>query len=245
MPDADVRRAADAAVSAAFGSSGQRCMAISVVVAVGPVADDLVAAISSRVKELKVGPAADPSSEMGPVITREARDRVESYIEQGQASGALLVDDGREAAVPEGDGFFIGPTVFDHVEPGTGIYDDEVFGPLLSVVRVPSMSDALDLIRRNRYGNGATIFTASGAVAREFQRQVEAGMVGINVPIPVPVGYYSFGGWGDSLFGDTHLYGPDGFHFYTRLKVVTSRWPDDQPLAGVSLAFPTQTPEAA
>lgn len=239
MPDADLGQAADAAVSAAFGSAGQRCMALSVTVAVGAIADDLVAEISTRVKQLKVGPASDPTSEMGPVITSEARDRVVSYIESGAAGGATLVDDGRSSDVAgDSGGFFVGPTLFDDVKPGIGVYDDEVFGPLLSVVRVESLAEGLDLIDRNQYGNGAAIFTASGAAAREFQHRVQAGMVGINVPIPVPVGYYSFGGWGDSLFGDTHLYGPEGFQFYTRGKVVTSRWPTNQTSPGVSLTFP-------
>ncbi|MDQ6608064.1 MAG: CoA-acylating methylmalonate-semialdehyde dehydrogenase [Actinomycetota bacterium] len=237
MPDADVEQAADAAVSAAFGSTGQRCMAISVAVAVGPIADQLVAEISARVGRLRVGAASEASSEMGPLVTAGARDRVRDYIERGVRSGATLVNDGRETAVDGGDGFFMGPTVFDRVSSGMDIYDDEVFGPMLGVVRVRSLDEALELIGRNPYGNGAAIFTGSGAAARQFQHEVQAGMVGVNVPIPVPVGYYSFGGWGDSLFGDTHLYGPEGFQFYTRGKVVTSRWPNDAS-TGVSLGFP-------
>jgi len=237
MPDADLDQAADAVVSAAFGSTGQRCMAISVAVAVGDVADGLVEAISARLAAVAVGPASDPGSEMGPLISAAARDRVVDYIQRGAAAGATLVEDGREAVCARGDGYFLGPTLFDDVRPGMEIYDDEVFGPLLSLVRVATLDDALALIADNRYGNGAAIFTASGRAARLFQHSVDAGMVGINIPIPVPVGYYSFGGWGDSLFGDTHLYGPEGFHFYTRGKVVTSRWPSSD-RAGVSLHFP-------
>jgi malonate-semialdehyde dehydrogenase (acetylating)/methylmalonate-semialdehyde dehydrogenase len=237
MPDADLDQAADAVVSAAFGSAGQRCMAISVAVAVGPIADTLIDKIRTRVADIKVGPASDPDSEMGPLITADARDRVTAYVDRGVSQGATLVADGRDVTLQASDGHFLGPTIFDNVKPGTDLYDDEVFGPILGVTRVDSLSAAVDLIARNRYGNGAAIFTSSGVAAREFQRSVEAGMVGINVPVPVPVGYYSFGGWGDSLFGDTHLYGPEGFHFYTRGKVVTSRWPDN-PDAGVSLAFP-------
>jgi malonate-semialdehyde dehydrogenase (acetylating)/methylmalonate-semialdehyde dehydrogenase len=175
---------------------------------------------------------------MGPLVAREAKERMLAYIDRGLHAGAELVDDGRTVDI-DGDGFFVGPTVFDRVKPGMDIYDDEVFGPMLGVVRVESLDAALAMVAENPYGNGASIFTRSGAAARRFQNEVDAGMVGINVPIPVPVGYYSFGGWGDSLFGDTHLYGPEGFHFYTRGKVVTSRWPqDDAEGVGVTLAFP-------
>ena len=238
LPDADIGQAADAAVSAAFGSAGQRCMAISVAVAVGSAGDPLVREISDRVARLVTGPASDPRSEMGPVITQAARDRVASYIEQGAAAGATIVDDGRALVIGDGGrGHFIGPTVLDHVTPGMSVYDDEVFGPLLVIVRAGSYAEALRLIADSPYGNGAAIFTRSGGAARRFVREAEAGMVGINVPIPVPVGFYSFGGWGDSLFGDTHVYGPEGFHFYTRSKVVTARWPEDDP-TGVNLTFP-------
>ncbi|HEY5245337.1 MAG TPA: CoA-acylating methylmalonate-semialdehyde dehydrogenase, partial [Acidimicrobiales bacterium] len=238
LGDADLSQAADAAVSAAFGSAGQRCMAVSIAVAVGDIADDLVAAIRDRVVKLKVGPATDASSEMGPVITAAARDRVEEYLGRGETDGAELVVDGRKLEIPNREnGNFIGPSVIDHVSPGMDVYDDEVFGPLLGIVRAATLDEAIELIAENPYGNGAAIFTRSGAAARRFVREVEAGMVGVNVPIPVPVGFYSFGGWGDSLFGDTHVYGPESFHFYTRSKVVTSRWPDDP--GGVRLAFPS------
>jgi malonate-semialdehyde dehydrogenase (acetylating)/methylmalonate-semialdehyde dehydrogenase len=238
MPDADLGQAADAVVSAAFGSAGQRCMAVSVAVAVGPIADDLVREISARAARLQTGPASEQNSEMGPLVSAQARERVRDYVARGTAAGAELVDDGRDVLIEGHErGFFVAPTIFDRVEPGMDIYDDEVFGPLLSVVRVETLEAALELINRNPYGNGAAIFTQSGGAARRFQRDVEAGMVGINVPIPVPIGSYSFGGWGDSLFGDTHLYGPEGFHFYTRGKVITSRWPSEEPV-GVSLTFP-------
>jgi malonate-semialdehyde dehydrogenase (acetylating)/methylmalonate-semialdehyde dehydrogenase len=237
LPDADLEQAADAAVSAAFGSAGQRCMAVSVAVAVGGIADQLVAAIQDRVRKLRVGPASDSSSQMGPVITPEARHRVEDYVARAQAADAEIVADGRNLSVAGHEGGnFIGPSLVDHVRPGMDVYDHEVFGPLLGVVRAETFDEALKLIDENPYGNGAAIFTRSGGAARRFVREVEAGMVGVNVPIPVPVGFYSFGGWGDSLFGDSHVYGPESFHFYTRSKVVTSRWPDEA--EGVSLAFP-------
>jgi malonate-semialdehyde dehydrogenase (acetylating)/methylmalonate-semialdehyde dehydrogenase len=237
LPDADVELAADAVVSAAFGSAGQRCMAISVAVAVGGVADDLVEAIRERAARLRVGPSSAADSEMGPVITPDARDRVAHHVGLAAQAGADVVVDGRGLQVEgHGDGSFVGPCVVDRVTPGMDVYEEEVFGPLLSVVRVDDYDAALELIANSRYGNGAAVFTRSGGAARDFVRRVEAGMVGVNVPIPVPVGFYSFGGWGDSLFGDTHVYGPDGFHFYTRNKVVTSRWPDVAD--GVRLAFP-------
>src|ERR1700677_4066039 len=237
LPDADIQQAADAAVSAAFGSAGQRCMAVSVAVAVGAIGDELAAAIADRVAKLRVGPASDPKSEMGPVITAEARERVQRYVGRGESAGAEVVADGRGLSVPGYErGNFVGPTVVDRVRPGMDVYDEEVFGPLLGIVRAETLDDALHLIADNPYGNGAAIFTRSGGASRRFVREVEAGMVGVNVPIPVPVGFYSFGGWGDSLFGDTHVYGPESFHFYTRSKVVTSRWPDEA--EGVKLAFP-------
>jgi malonate-semialdehyde dehydrogenase (acetylating) / methylmalonate-semialdehyde dehydrogenase len=239
LPDADLGQAADAAVSAAFGSAGQRCMAISVAVAVGDIADEFVGAIRERVAQLHVGPASDPASQMGPVITAAARDRVVDYVARGASSGGEVVADGRDLAVEgHSDGNFVGPTVIDRVTPGMDVYEEEVFGPLLSVVRTASLEHALDLIEANPYGNGAAIFTRSGGAARRFTHEVQAGMIGVNVPIPVPVGFYSFGGWGDSLFGDTHVYGPESFHFYTRSKVVTSRWSDDGD--GVKLAFPSR-----
>ncbi|PWW62309.1 CoA-acylating methylmalonate-semialdehyde dehydrogenase [Actinokineospora spheciospongiae] len=239
LPDADLDLAADAAVSAGFGSAGERCMAVSVVVAVDPVGDDLVARITDRIGGLKVGDGRRPGCEMGPLVTAAHRDRVVSYVENPE--GATLAVDGRDHEV-DGDagGFWLGPTLFDHVRPDTALYRDEIFGPVLCVVRAQSYSEALDLVNANPYGNGTAIFTKDGGAARRFQNEVEVGMVGVNVPIPVPVGYYSFGGWKDSLFGDTHAYGPDGIHFFTRTKVVTSRWPDPSH-GGVNLGFPRNT----
>jgi malonate-semialdehyde dehydrogenase (acetylating) / methylmalonate-semialdehyde dehydrogenase len=236
LPDADVEMAADAAVSAAYGSAGERCMAVSVVVAVGHVADELVAAIKERLPKVQVGDGLDPASEMGPLVTREHRDKVASYIESGAAQGATVVADGRESA-PPGDGFFLGVSLLDNVTPEMDAYRDEIFGPVLSVVRAGSYDEALALVNGNPYGNGTAIFTRDGGVARQFQFDVNAGMVGINVPIPVPVAYYSFGGWKASLFGDSHAYGPESIHFYTRGKVVTSRWPDPAS-SRVDLGFP-------
>ncbi|HEV7943740.1 MAG TPA: CoA-acylating methylmalonate-semialdehyde dehydrogenase [Solirubrobacteraceae bacterium] len=238
LPDADLAQAADAAVSAAFGSAGQRCMAVSVLVAVGEIADELVRAVAQRAAALRVGPACEQGSEMGPLISPQAAQRVRDCIERGVAAGATLVADGRQVCVPGFEhGFFVGPTIFDHVRQDMEIYEQEVFGPLLSVIRVGTLDQAIELINRNPYGNGAAIFTAGGGAARRFQHEVKAGMVGINVAIPVPVGFYSFGGFGDSLFGDTHVYGPEGFRFYTRGKVSTSRWPSREQ-TGVRLAFP-------
>ncbi|GGS57364.1 CoA-acylating methylmalonate-semialdehyde dehydrogenase [Actinokineospora fastidiosa] len=230
LPDADLDLAADAAVSAGFGSAGERCMAISVVVAVGGIADDLVGRIATRVDALRMG------EDMGPLVTAAHRDRVASYVDAGVAEGAELVVDGRRRAV-DGSGFWLGPTLFDRVRPDMSVYTDEIFGPVLSVVRVPSYPAAVDLVNANPYGNGTAVFTTDGGAARRFQNEIEVGMVGVNVPIPVPVGYYSFGGWKDSLFGDTHAYGPDGVHFFTRTKVVTTRWPDPSH-GGVDLGFP-------
>jgi len=236
LPDADVDMAADAAVSAAYGSAGERCMAISQVVTVGDVGDRLVAAIRERLPKIKVGAGTEPDVEMGPLITREHRDRVASFIEKGREEGASVVADGRELAL-EGDGFFLGASLLDNVTPGMECYMEEIFGPVLGVARVETYDEALRLVNENSYGNGTAIFTRDGGVARQFQFEVQAGMVGINVPIPVPVAYYSFGGWKDSLFGDTHMYGPEGINFYTRGKVVTSRWPDPA-TSKVDLGFP-------
>jgi malonate-semialdehyde dehydrogenase (acetylating) / methylmalonate-semialdehyde dehydrogenase len=236
LPDADVDMAADAAVSAAYGSAGERCMAISVVVAVGDVADPLVDAIAARLPKLRIGAGTDPDAEMGPLITREHRDRVASYVDAGPQEGATVVVDGRTAEVPA-DGFFLGVSLLDHVNPGMSVYTDEIFGPVLCVVRASTYAEAVDLVNTNPYGNGTAIFTRDGGAARRFQFDVQAGMVGVNVPIPVPVAYYSFGGWKSSLFGDTHMYGPDGVHFYTRTKVVTARWPDPA-TSTVDLGFP-------
>jgi malonate-semialdehyde dehydrogenase (acetylating) / methylmalonate-semialdehyde dehydrogenase len=236
LPDADVEMAADAAVSAAYGSAGERCMAVSVVVAVGDVGDRLVDAIKERLPKLKIGPGLDPESEMGPLITREHRDRVASYIESGRDQGATVVADGRELEV-DGDGFFLGVSLLDNVTPEMDAYRDEIFGPVLSVVRAETYDEAVRLANENQYGNGVAIFTRDGGAARQFQFEVEAGMVGVNVPIPVPVAYYSFGGWKNSLFGNSHVYGPEGINFYTRGKVVTSRWPDPA-TSRVDLGFP-------
>src|SRR5215212_10222261 len=236
LPDADIDMAADAAVSAAYGSAGERCMAISQVVAVGDAGDRLVDAIKLRLPKIKVGNGLDEGIEMGPLVTREHRDKVASYIEGGAEQGATVVVDGRETA-PEGDGFFLGVTLLDDVTPKMDAYKDEIFGPVLGVTRVGTYDEAVRLVNENPYGNGTAIFTRDGGAARRFQFEVEAGMVGINVPIPVPVAYYSFGGWKASLFGDTHIYGPEGINFYTRSKVVTSRWPDPA-TSKVDLGFP-------
>jgi malonate-semialdehyde dehydrogenase (acetylating)/methylmalonate-semialdehyde dehydrogenase len=233
LPDADIAMAADAAVSAGYGSAGERCMAVSMVVAVGDVADPLVEAIKARIPNVKVGDGMHSSSEMGPLITREHRDKVASYI--GSDEDATVVVDGREGA-PD-DGFFLAPTLLDDLRPGMKAYDDEIFGPVLGVTRVATYDEAVRLVNENPYGNGTALFTRDGGVARRFQFDVQAGMVGINVPIPVPVAYYSFGGWKSSLFGDRHIYGPEGIDFYTRTKVVTSRWPDPA-TSKVDLGFP-------
>ena len=237
LPDADIDLAADSAVSAAYGSAGERCMAISVVVAVGEVADPLVDAIKVRMEKLVIGDGTDPASEMGPLITEEARDRVNDYVRQGADAGATVVVDGRDAKFAN-NGFFTGVTLIDNVTTDMSVYQDEIFGPVLSVVRVDSYQEGVELIEKNRWGNGAAIFTRDGGAARRFQEDADAGMVGINVPIPVPVGYHSFGGWKDSLFGDTTMYGPEGVKFYTKAKVITSRWPDPA-TSTVDLGFPT------
>jgi malonate-semialdehyde dehydrogenase (acetylating)/methylmalonate-semialdehyde dehydrogenase len=238
LPDADVNMAADAAVSAAYGSSGERCMAISVVVAVGEVAEPLVDAIRERLPRINVGPGSDPAAQMGPLVTREHRDKVASYLESAREQGATVVADGREHPLfRESDGFFLGVSLLDRVEPGMDSYRNEIFGPVLEVVRVDSYPEAVRLVNENPYGNGTAIFTRDGGAARQFQFEVEAGMVGVNVPIPVPVAYYSFGGWKGSLFGVLHMYGPEGIQFYTRAKVVTSRWPDPS-TSTVDLGFP-------
>jgi malonate-semialdehyde dehydrogenase (acetylating)/methylmalonate-semialdehyde dehydrogenase len=238
LPDADIEMAADAAVSAAYGSAGERCMAISVVVAVGGAADPLVEAIKERLPKVKVGPGTDPDAEMGPLITREHRDKVASYLDSGKHQGADLVVDGRQHVLfNESDGFFLGVSLLDNVTPDMECYRNEIFGPVLEIVRVPTYTDAVSLVNDNPYGNGTAIFTRDGGAARQFQFEANAGMVGVNVPIPVPVAYYSFGGWKASLFGDTHMYGPEGVQFYTRAKVVTQRWPDPGS-SKVDLGFP-------
>jgi malonate-semialdehyde dehydrogenase (acetylating)/methylmalonate-semialdehyde dehydrogenase len=240
LPDADLDLAADAAVSAGFGSAGERCMAISVVVAVDPVGDELISKITDRVAKLRVGPGDDARSEMGPLVTRAHRDKVASYLDTGVAEGATLAIDGRAHPVEGGaaDGFWLGPSLLDHVTPRMSAYRDEIFGPVLSVVRADSYAGAMDVINGNPYGNGTAIFTNDGGAARRFTHEVEVGMVGINVPIPVPMAFYSFGGWKSSLFGDTHVHGVEGVHFYTRGKAVTSRWLDPSH-GGVNLGFPT------
>ncbi|MGH9172392.1 MAG: CoA-acylating methylmalonate-semialdehyde dehydrogenase [Acidimicrobiales bacterium] len=238
LPDADLELAADAAVSAGFGSAGERCMAVSVVVAVGGAGDSLVPLVAERIAGLRVGAGSDPSTDMGPLVTREHRDKVADYVATGVSEGATVVVDGRHHEATVREGYYLGPTLLDDVEPGMKVYKDEIFGPVLSVVRVPSYDAAIGLVNDSPYGNGAAIFTNDGGAARRFQHEVEAGMVGVNVPIPVPVAYYPFGGWKASLFGDTHAYGRDAVHFYTRGKVVTSRWLDPSH-GGVSLGFPT------
>jgi len=236
LPDADIGLAADAAVSAAYGSAGERCMAISVVVAVGSCADPLVAAIEERIPGLVVGAGTDESSQMGPLITREHRDRVASFVANAPGEGATVVVDGRDQDF-EGDGFYIAPSLIDNVAPGMACYEEEIFGPVLTVARVDTYEEAITMIAQNPWGNGTAIFTRDGGAARRFQIDVDAGMVGINVPVPVPVAYYSFGGWGESLFGTSHAYGPEGISFYTKAKVVTSRWPDPATSA-IDLGFP-------
>ena len=236
LPDADLDLAADAAVSAAYGSAGERCMAVSVVVAVGDAGDPLVDAIRVRMDKLRIGPGDDPDSEMGPLITREHRDRVAGYVGIGADEGATVVMDGRDA-VFEGDGFFLGVSLLDRVTPDMTVYRDEIFGPVLCVVRSDTYHEAVELIDKNPWGNGAAIFTRDGGAARQFQLDADAGMIGVNVPIPVPVGCHSFGGWKNSLFGDTHMYGPEGIHFFTKAKAITTRWPDPAD-STVDLGFP-------
>lgn len=240
LPDADLDQAADAAVNAGFGSAGERCMAVSALVAIDSVADELVDRVREKVGGLRVGDGRR-GTDMGPLVTGEHRDRVADYVRAGVDEGAELVVDGREVA-PEasGEGFWLGPTLFDHVTPDMAVYTDEIFGPVLSVLRVSSYDEALELINANPYGNGVALFTNDGRTARHFQREVEVGMVGVNVPIPVPVAYYSFGGWKASLFGDTHAYGTEGVHFFTRGKAVTTRWPGPEQQR-VDLGFPQNT----
>ena len=238
LPDADMDLAADGAVSAAFGSAGERCMAISVVVTVGDAAERLLPKIVERMAKLKVGSAEDPDAEMGPLITSEHRDKVVALIDSGVEQGAELVCDGRGLEVPDCEnGYFVGPTLFDRVTPDMKIYTEEIFGPVLSVVRTDNYHDAVNLVNENPYANGTAIFTNDGGAARRFQREIQVGMVGINVPIPVPLGFYSFGGWKSSRFGAHSIYGPEGVNFYTRAKVVTTRWPEPEH-RGVDLGFP-------
>lgn len=241
MPDADLDAAADALTSAAYGSAGQRCMAISVAVTVGDIADELVSKISERIGKLVVAPATDNAADMGPLISSRAKARTLDYLTTAHAEGASIVVDGRSLDIADDEsGNFVGPTLVDHTGPGMRIYDDEVFGPVLSITRTQSLAEALDLVNDNPYGNGAAIFTANGFTAREFSRKVTAGMVGINVPIPVPAAAFGFGGWKNSIFGDHHMYGSEAFRFYTRHKVVTSRWPAPHDVSTTNLSFPTQ-----
>ena len=238
LPDADMDLAADAAVSAGYGSAGERCMAISVVVSVGDAADRLLPKVRERIAELVVGPGESEGAQMGPLVTAQHREKVAGYVDAGEAEGATLVEDGRGFTV-EGheEGFFLGPTLLDDVKPDMSVYTDEIFGPVLSVVRTESYEEAIALVNDNPYGNGTAVFTNDGGAARKFQNEIQVGMVGINVPIPVPLAFYSFGGWKDSIFGDHAIYGPEGVHFYTRPKVIISRWPD--PIhRGVDLGFP-------
>ncbi|MEU6958900.1 CoA-acylating methylmalonate-semialdehyde dehydrogenase [Streptomyces chrestomyceticus] len=239
LPDADLDLAADSAINAAYGSAGERCMAVSVVVAVGDTADPLIEKIKERAAALTIGPGDAPASEMGPLITKAHRDKVASYVSGAAAQGADVVVDGTDFTVPgHENGHWIGVSLLDHVTPEMDAYRDEIFGPVLSVVRVDTYDAAISLMNSSPWGNGTAIFTRDGGAARRFQLEVEAGMVGVNVPIPVPVGYHSFGGWKDSLFGDHHIYGNDGVHFYTRGKVVTTRWPDPSD-GGINLGFPS------
>lgn len=239
LPDADMDLAADAAVSAGYGSAGERCMAISAVVTVGEAADHLVEGVKTRIEKLTVGSGDQPGVEMGPLVTAQHLAKVRGYVDAGESEGALLVADGRDFVV-DGyeDGFFLGPTLFDRVTPNMSIYTDEIFGPVLSTVRMEHYQEAIDLINANPYGNGTAVFTNDGGAARKFQQEIQVGMVGINVPIPVPLSFYSFGGWKDSIFGSHAIYGPEGVHFYTRQKVIISRWPDPMH-RGVDLGFPT------
>jgi len=242
LPDADLDFAADHLVAAAFGSAGERCMAVSAAVTVGGSGDSLVDVISKKATEVRVGPGRDSASEMGPVVTAAARDRIVGLIGRGEQQGARLTVDGRGYQVDgHEDGFWVGPTVIDRVTPDMDVYREEVFGPVLSVLRVSTVEEAIALVNANPYGNGTAIFTASGESARRFMRGVKVGMIGINVPIPVPMAYYSFGGWKNSLFGQSHIHGPEGVAFYTRAKVVTSRWPHVEHPVGSSFHFPTAT----
>jgi malonate-semialdehyde dehydrogenase (acetylating)/methylmalonate-semialdehyde dehydrogenase len=237
LPDADLDLAADQAINAGFGSAGERCMAISVLLAVGDIADELVAKIKERALSLRTGDGTR-GCDMGPIVTAQAQERISGYIDAGEAAGATLVVDGRNPEVDaDGNGFFVGPTLFDHVTTDMSIYKDEIFGPVLSVVRVDSYEEGVQLINDNPYGNGTAIFTNDGGAARQFQYEVKVGMIGINVPVPVPMAYYSFGGWKNSLFGDTHAHGVEGFHFFTRGKVITTRWLDPSH-GGLNLGFP-------
>ncbi|MFY7856837.1 MAG: CoA-acylating methylmalonate-semialdehyde dehydrogenase, partial [Rubrivivax sp.] len=238
MPDADLEQAVDALIGSAYGSAGERCMAISVAVLVGDVGDKIVPKLAERARALKIGNGLSPEVEMGPIVTRMALERIEGYVGVGVEEGATLVVDGRGLKVPGHEGgFFTGGTLFDHVQPSMRIYREEIFGPVLACVRVPDLKAALDLVNAHEYGNGVACFTRDGGVARTFSRQVQAGMVGINVPIPVPMAWHGFGGWKKSLFGDMHAYGEEGVRFYTKQKSVMQRWPEG--VEGASFVMPT------
>jgi malonate-semialdehyde dehydrogenase (acetylating)/methylmalonate-semialdehyde dehydrogenase len=240
MPDADLEFATDALIGAGYGSAGERCMAISVVVAVGDAAEPLVARLREKAAALRVGPGKQSGIEMGPLVTSAHRDRIRGLIAAGVAEGARPVLDGREARIPgAGGGFFLGPTLLDHVTSGMNVYREEIFGPVLAVVRVGTLGEAIDLVNRNPYGNGTAIFTGSGADAQRFEHEIQVGMVGVNVAIPVPMAFFSFGGWKQSLFGDLHVHGMEGVKFYTRTKTVTSRWPATEEKSRITLAMPT------
>jgi malonate-semialdehyde dehydrogenase (acetylating)/methylmalonate-semialdehyde dehydrogenase len=238
LPDADLDQTVEALTGAAYGSAGERCMAVSVAVAVGDVGDELVARLAKRARSLKVNVGSDPDAEMGPLVTADHLKRVRGFVDQGVAEGATLVVDGRTHA-STGNGFFIGATVFDHVTPDMTIYKEEIFGPVLSVVRANDLEHAIELVNANRYGNGVAVFTRTGGSAREFVSRFSVGMVGVNVPIPVPMAFHSFGGWKESLFGDHAVHGTEGVHFYTRLKTVTSRWPSTEPVTSDAFTMPT------
>jgi malonate-semialdehyde dehydrogenase (acetylating)/methylmalonate-semialdehyde dehydrogenase len=227
LPDADLEFASDHLAAAAYGSAGERCMAISATIAVGSVGDELIDILDRRSRAVRVGPGRDAGSDMGPIVTKASRDRIVSLITSGEESGAKVVVDGRDLVVPgHEDGFFVGPTLVDQVSPDMEVYREEIFGPVLSVLRAATVDDAIDLINANPYGNGTAVFTSHGGAARKFVRGVKVGMIGVNVPVPVPMAYHSFGGWKNSLFGEHHVHGPDGVRFYTRAKVVTQRWPE-------------------
>jgi len=240
LPDAEMEFTADALIGAGYGSAGERCMAISVVVAVGDVAEPLVALLREKAAALRVGPGTQAGAEMGPLVTAAHRERIRGIIAAGVEEGARAVLDGRELRIPSGDkGFFLGPTLLDHVTPGMTVYREEIFGPVLVVVRVRTLDEAIDLVNRNPYGNGTAIFTGSGSSAQRFEHEIQVGMVGINVAIPVPMAFFSFGGWKQSLFGDLHVHGMEGVKFYTRTKAVTSRWPATEEKSRITLAMPT------
>jgi len=240
LPDAELEFTADALIGAGYGSAGERCMAISVVVAVGEVADPLVARLRDKAAALKVGPGSQAGVEMGPLVSAVHRERIRGIIAAGVAQGAKVVLDGSESRIPgAGNGFFLGPTLLDHVTPGMIVYREEIFGPVLVVVRVRTLEEAIELVNQNPYGNGTAIFTGSGKAAQEFEHEIQVGMVGVNVAIPVPMAFFSFGGWKQSLFGDLHVHGMEGVKFYTRTKTVTSRWPATEEKSRITLAMPT------